>query len=113
MPSLKVDVEKALKSRIVYQLTCPRCQACYVGQTDRHILRRFKEHLQPSQPFGQHVRLCGSMPNFEKREDVDVLQSTGRSIAFLQALEALWQREVKPIINTKDEYRSRVLTIKL
>ena len=113
MPSLKVDVEKAFKSRIVFQLTCPRCQACYVGQTDRHILRRFKEHLQPSQPFGQHVRLCGSMPNFEKREDVDVLQSTGRSIAFLQALEALWQREVKPIINTKDEYRSRVLTIKL
>ena len=35
VPSLKVQVDKRLQSRIVYKLLCPRCQACYVGQTDR------------------------------------------------------------------------------
>lgn len=113
MPSLKVDVEKSLKSRVVYNLTCSRCQARYVGQTDRHLLTRFKEHCRPSQPFGNHIRLCGVDPKFEKNDDVSVLQSTHKSIMFLETLEALWQREIKPSINTKDEYRSRELTIKL
>ena len=42
-----------------------------------------------------------------------ILQPTTRSIAYLETLEALWQREIHPSINTKDEYRSRELTIKL
>ena len=113
LPSLKVDVEKRLKSRVVYNLSCSRCQARYVGQTDRHLLTRFKEHCRPSEPFGKHIRLCGVNPKFENNDDVSLLQSTNRSVMFLETLEALWQREVKPSINTKDEYRSRELTIKL
>ena len=42
-----------------------------------------------------------------------VLQSTNRSVVFLEALEALWQHKVKPTINTKDEYKRQELTIKL
>ena len=102
MPSLKVDVEKSLRSRVVYNLACSRCQARYVGQTDRHLLTRFKEHCRPSQPYGRHIRLCGVSPNYDNDDDVRVLQSTHRSIAYLKTLEALWQREVKPTINTKD-----------
>ena len=113
LPSLKVDVEKRLRSRVVYNLSCSRCQARYVGQTDRHLLTRFKEHLRPSEPFGKHIRLCGVSPSFENSNDVSVLQSTSRSVVFLETFEALWQREVKPTINTKDEYKRRELTIKL
>ena len=113
LPPLKAPVEKRLRSRIVYQINCSRCQACYVGQTDRHLRKRFQEHLNPSQPVGKHVRLCGVTPTFENGDDVIILQSTARSIPFLETLEALWQREIKPTINTKDEYRSRELTIHL
>ena len=113
LPSLKVPVEKSLQSRVVYKLMCPRCQACYVGQTDRHVLKRFKEHCQPSQPFGKHIRLCGASPVFTDKKDVNILHTTTRSIPYLETLEALWIRETKPIINTKDEFRSRELTIKL
>ena len=113
MPSLKVDVEKSLRSRVVYNLACSRCQARYVGQTDRHLLTRFEEHCRPSQPYGRHIRLCGVSPNYDNDDGVRVLQSTHRSIAYLETLKALWQREVKPNINIKDEYRHRELTIRL
>ena len=45
--------------------------------------------------------------------NVDILASTSRGESHLLTLEALWQRELKPEINTKDEYRSRELMIKL
>ena len=48
-----------------------------------------------------------------KDEDVEILQSTSRGDAYLLTLEALHIQELKPTINTKDEYRSRTLTIKL
>ena len=46
-------------------------------------------------------------------EHVEILQMTSRGEEFLLTLEALHIREQKPTINTKDEYRSRELTIKL
>ena len=113
LPTLKVQVDKECRARIVYKVSCPRCKACYVGQTDRHYLIRFREHCQPSRPFGKHIRLCGVSLAFDNKEHVSIIQSTHRSIPFLEALEALWQKEIRPTINTKDEYRSRELTIKL
>ena len=42
-----------------------------------------------------------------------VLHQTNKGEEFLLTLEALYIREFKPTINTKDEYRSRELTIKV
>ena len=110
LPSLKPPVEKLLKSGIVYNLTCPRCLACYVGQTSRHMQTRLKEHIQREGPMKQHLSKCGTTI---KETNVDILQSTTRGEGFLLTLEALHIRERKPSINTKDEYRSRELIIKL
>ena len=82
-PSIEIKF-KSLKSRIVYQIFCARCQECYVGQTDRHLLKRFKEHCQPSQPFGKHIRLCGTSPVFEDKTNVSVIHTTNRCIPFLE-----------------------------
>ena len=112
LPSLKADVEKALRSRVVYQITCSRCLACYVGQTDRHVSVRFREHMRPSQPIGKHLRECDVKISFDNKDAVQIIQSTAKSIPFLEALEALWQRDIKPLINTRDEYKRRQLTIK-
>ena len=113
--TLKVEVDKALKSRIVYvyKISCPRCASCYVGQTDRHLLVRFKEHIRPSQPVGKHLRLCDTSIEFENKDSVSILHQTYGSILHLMTQEALWIREIKPSINTKDEYKSRELTIRL
>ena len=33
---LKAKVPEEIASRVIYQITCPSCGACYVGQTCRH-----------------------------------------------------------------------------
>ena len=110
MPSLKPPVEKMLRSGLVYQLTCPSCDARYVGETCRHMLTRFKEHTQKAGPMKKHLQQCGATLT---EDQVDILQMSSRGEDFLLTLEALHIRERKPQINTKDEYRSRELTIKL
>ena len=57
-----------------------------------------------------HLSQCGSTLT---ETDVEIIQSTSRGEGFLLTLEALHIRERQPSINTKDEYRSRELTIKL
>ena len=109
MPSLKPPVPKLLKSGVVYKIECPRCNSCYVGQTSRHLQTRFKEHVGNG-PVQQHFRDCDSVLS---EECVSVLGATSKGEVTLLTLEALWIREVKPELNTKDEFRSRQLTIKL
>ena len=54
--SAKDRVPNHLKSRIVYKFICASCDACYVGETTRHLSSRIKEHLntdKASQLFQQ------------------------------------------------------------
>ena len=66
--------------------------------------------MRPSQPVGKHLREC-HVKEQTTLEDVEILASTMRSTQFLFTLEALWQKEERPTINTRDEYKSRELTI--
>ena len=45
-------------------------------------------------------------------DDVEILKSSSRGEDHLLTLEALFIAELRPKINTKDEYRSRELTLK-
>ena len=109
MPSLKAQVEKSFKSRVVYKICCSRCEACYVGQTSRHMITRMKEHRK-SGPVGSHFKRCDLELTMD---DVTILCSTSKSMYYLMTMEALFIEQFKPTINTKDEYRSRALVIKI
>ena len=109
LPSLKPAVEKNLRSGVVYRIQCAKCSNAYVGQTARHILTRFKEHLKPSAAVAKHMATCSTKCTME---DVKVLASSARGEAHLLTLEALFIEELKPQINTKEEWKSRQLTIK-
>ena len=111
LPSLKPPVEKVLKSGIVYELQCPRCSACYVGQTGRHLQVRLREHLLRPGPMNTHLHQCSITTITD--EDVRILHTTTRDERYLLALEALHIWERKPSINTKEEYKGRQLMIKL
>ena len=110
LPSLKPPVEKMLKSGLVYHITCPRCEACYVGETSRHLQVRITEHVQRQGPMKKHLAECRTTI---KEENVDILQTSARGEQYLLTLEALHIREQKPKLNTKDEYKRRELTIKI
>ena len=43
--SLKCAVPYDLKSYVVYKFSCAGCNACYIGETTRHIATRIHEHL--------------------------------------------------------------------
>ena len=108
--TLKAKVPDEIASRVVYQITCPSCHACYVGQTDRHSCTRFGEHkTRKSEPVRKHFEPCAK--RLASFSDMNILHRTTKSIAFLETLEALYIREIKPTLNTRDEWRSREFTI--
>ena len=109
LPSLKPPIEKELRSGVVYQIKCPRCQACYVGQTVRHLKTRIAEHRYRG-PVKEHFSICGSEIDFE---NIDILASSNQGEHTLLTLEALQIKDTKPSINTKDEFKSRALKIRI
>ena len=38
LPFLKPNVKEELRSSVVYNITCPGCHTCYVGQTSQHMI---------------------------------------------------------------------------
>ena len=71
--------------------------------------RRFTEHLDRAGPIKSHKIDC----NVEFTTDnVTILGSTARGEKYLLTLEALFQYEIKPTLNTKDEHKSRTLSLK-
>ena len=111
LPSLKPQIEKHIRSCIVYSFQCPRCEARYVGATTRHLYIRIGEHMCPSQIAGKHFKTCRA-----KRittADVEILAATTRKGEYLWTLEALFIRELMPTINTRDEWKSKELTINI
>ena len=105
--NLKSPVPSMFQSHVIYKITCPRCMACYVGQTTRHLITRFKEHVGNRGLLKKHFEECDIVPS------VDLVEILGRARGEkLLTLEALFISELKPKLNTKDEYRSRELKLK-
>ena len=79
----------------------PNFSSCYFSATNQFLLVPFREHLKPSQPVGKHARKCDVLDEMLIK-DVKILASTTSSKVYLFTLEALWQKEEQPKINTKD-----------
>ena len=102
-----------IRSGVIYKIQCPRCAACYVGATTRHVLTRFKEQRDTKvKSVYKHLVECDARNALSEEHNLDILCSTLRGEVHLLTLEALWIRDIKPSMNVKDEYRSRELTIK-
>ena len=108
LPSLKEPVPQMTRSRVVYKVMCTGCNACYVGMTARHFKTRLSEHLKVSAPVGAHLSSCRSIDAYET-EILDACHDTDK----LSTLEALYIQKLDPQINTREEYATRPLTIKM
>ena len=69
-----------------------------------------REHIQRAGPMKSHLFQCSTTIT---EENGNILKPSSRGEHYLLTLEALHIRELKPQINTKDEYKSRELMIKL
>ena len=110
LSSLKPTVPKMLSSGVVYKIVCPGCTSSYIGQTVRHLQRRFREHLGSSGIMRRHFEICNPSSSISAN-NVSIL-GKAYSISKLLTLEALFINEMKPNLNTKDEFISRTLTLK-
>ena len=59
-------------------------------------------------PVKYHLDGCGVTPS----EDIINIIGKSRNLHKVLTLEALFIKEINPSLNTKDEYRSRTLTLK-
>ena len=109
LPALKPPIPKMLQNNVVYKILCPRCESSYVGQTVRHLQQRFREHVGNKGPMKTHFENCAVTPT---DDIVSILGRTSGGDSRLLTLEALFIKELAPVLNTKDEYRSRTLTLK-
>ena len=108
LPSLKPAVACMMKSNIVYKITCPRCQACYVGATTRHLRCRFSEHRSRTGcSVKRHIIQCGVKLG---DDDIVILGGNNREDQ-LFTLEAIFQHDIRPTINGKEEFRTKTLSI--
>ena len=113
LPPLKPAVPKMLRSAVVYKIDCPGCDSSYVGFTSRHVQQRVCEHLGKSGVIRGHINQCLPPPiNTENFDKYVSILAASNSLTKLMTLEALFIKEVKPVLNTKDEYKSRTLTLK-
>ena len=51
-----------------------------------------------------YLRECGVEISFENKYAVQIIQATAKGVPFLEALEALWQMDIKALIITRDKY---------
>jgi len=109
LPSLKPMIPKMFQNNVVYKIDCPGCESSYVGQTVRHLQQRFKEHLGNKGPVKSHFENCKIIDPTDK---IIHILDRSRSLPRLLTLEALYIKQHKPTLNTKDQLRSRTLTLK-
>jgi len=60
-----------------------------------------------------HFETCTTNSSEISEEIFTKILDSSNSLSKLYALEALYISEIKPSLNTKDEYRSRALTLKI
>ena len=79
--------------------------------TTRHLITRIKEHFLPDGVMTKHKRICGA--TLDPFTCGEILGKTNRNVVYLSILEALHIRESKPTLNVKDEFRGRLLRIRI
>ena len=94
-----------IRSSVAYSICCPTCSGIYIGKTVRHLSTRIKEHAREGSTVSEHFRACDARVTMRDVRFVD----SSCHIRTLMALEAIYVQRKKPLLNTRDEYRSRRL----
>ena len=83
------------------------CGSIYVGQTSRHVTTRITEHQKKDSQVGQHMVECSGAMNDIEWKILDAC----RTVEKLMIIEAIYISNLKPALNTRDEYRGRQLAL--
>ena len=90
--------DHCLDKNVIYQLTCSKCNKNYIGSTIRELHTRVSEHFKDSRSsvFEHHLE-CKS--NFSTK-----ILDRARDQINLRIKEAIYIRNLKPELNTKQDF---------
>ena len=89
--SAKDAISKLSRSRAVYKFSCTGCSTCYVGETNRHIVTRVREHLtsDKNSHIFQHINGSEACRALCSEECFSILADTASTSFKLKIKEAL------------------------
>ena len=112
MFNVKDPTPKSLKSFVVYKFVCPGCNACYIGETTRHLSTRIKEHLETDKKSHIFAHLvnnetCKTLSTGKCFEIIDSAATPFR-LKLKEAMHIIWK---KPALNKQQNHVSISLTV--
>ena len=108
----KDATSKLSRSRVVYKFSCAGCGACYVGETNRHLATRVREHFtsDKNSHIFQHINgseACRSLCSEDCFSILDTA-STSFQLKIKEALHIGWE---KPSLNKQVNHVNLTLSL--
>ena len=97
---VKDFVPQSLRSRVVYKFQCASCNACYIGETTRHLSTRIREHLvsDKSSHIYKHLQESETCKNSCSAESFTILDYATSKFQ-IKIKEALYIKWDNPSLN--------------
>ena len=109
--NVKDPIPMSLKSFVVYKFVCPGCNACYIGETTRHLSTRIQEHLEKdkkSHIFAHlvHNEICKALST-ENCFEIIVSATTSFRLKLKETMHIIWKM---PSLNKQQKHVSISIT---
>ena len=110
--SVKDAIPKLLKSFVVYKFVCPGCNACYIGETTRHLSTRIEEHLEKDKKshIFKHLDENHKCKNLSTPDCFQIIDSASSKFR-LKLKEAMHITWTKPSLNRQLIHVSISITV--
>ena len=95
----------SVQANIVYQFKCHKCEALYIGETNRHLRTRIAEHTQSSRNSSilNHILNCRDRENIGSDKEFSILCKNFDYYKERIITEALLIKHYKPCLNVQSD----------
>ena len=112
MFNVKDPIPRSLKYFVVYKFVCPGSNACYIGETTRHLSTRIKEHLETDKKSNIFAHLvnnetCKALSTENCFEIIESV-STPFKLKLKEAMHIIWK---DPSLNKQQKHVSISITV--
>ena len=110
--SAKDHIPSGLRSRVVYKFSCAGCNACYIGETNRHLSTRVNEHLtsDKSSHIYKHLSESPNCRSLNSSNNFKILDQASTEYD-LRIKEAVYIQLHKPSLNKQVKHVNLKLSL--
>ena len=110
--SVKDSLHSSLKSNVIYKFKCADCNACYIGETTRHLTSCIEEHLRKDKQSHIYKHIHGELDCFNKsNKDCFSILDTASTKFQLKLKEGMYIGWENPELNKQVKYVSSTLSV--